>query len=57
MNYRQKQLFRPKLFQAALFGPLRRPAAGGGVGTGRSLAPARKRRRDTDDDVLLFLLR
>ena len=64
-NFRGHRLFAGRLFAGRLWGP---PAVAGGVppiwtqgghATGnkrRRVAPG-KRRRDTDDDVLLFLLR
>jgi hypothetical protein len=55
-QYRGKRLFAGRLFVGRLFGPaaVAPPAPGG---AGRFYTPGRKRRRDKDDDVLLFLLR
>ena len=58
--YRGKRLFAGRLFAGRLWGPtdsVEPPTVWPGAGPVRRKAPAKKRRRDTDDDVLLFLLR
>lgn len=64
MNYRGKRLFAGRLFAGRLWGPPLDtdlptvwPGSGGHVsGRSKRRLPT-KRRRDTDDDVLMFLLR
>jgi hypothetical protein len=59
--YRGKRLFAGRLFAGRLWGPtgsVEPPASvWPGAGPVRRKPVVRKRRRDTDDDVLLFLLR
>lgn len=61
MNYRGKRLFAGRLFAGRLWGP---SSTGGAVEVPAWPGPVRprrlvpkRRRRDTDDDVLLFMLR
>ncbi len=58
MNNFNTRLFSPRLFSPRLFrGPTQPRPDVIPYGSGKLRVPEKKRRRDRDDDVLLFLLR